>query len=423
MKIICILPCICPSNSNGVSSLLAIYQSLQTVAPNSSIIFISKPYSEVAARDFNALFGHSLRVYNSNTQDSLLKSVSQDKFVLVRPDDIEGVQNDIHWDLANSQNCISIINILLAPPFVFSKNVPKLNYYGEKDYFLLANQPIMPAFAGLEDFNVFLESPLDPILLQDGSFRRFGDRSRPLISVYIGKGIVRPLSDSLYKKLGINSHTLRPDTFAYIKRSWPASKHNLYSLLASSRLLISFDPFSHIERVATMLGTPVLKLCQYNLVELPGVHACSHNSNVDPLPFNTPEKIHSDSKSHYLNALRQNKNNLSHIVSTVLRSAGISTSNIPNPPKTIPFSKQCLSAFSSQLRVLIPYMGAISKAHITEYLTCSDVHDLISPSSDRINMSSKANSYLHQRSFVPEPYLPSRNKRVPYPYLPELRLQ
>ena len=71
----------------------------------------------------------------------------------------------------------------------------------------------------------------------------------------------------------------------------------------------------------------------------------------------------------------------------------------------------------------MPYMGAISKAHITEYLTCSDVHDLISPSSDRINMSSKANSYLHQRSFVPEPYSPTRNRHVPYPYLPELRLQ
>ena len=45
------------------------------------------------------------------------------------------VLNDIHWELAASENCESIVNVLLAPPFAFANKVSPLNFYGKKDFF------------------------------------------------------------------------------------------------------------------------------------------------------------------------------------------------------------------------------------------------------------------------------------------------
>ena len=425
MKIICILPCTCPSNSNGVSSLFSIYQSLLNHAPPSDIFFVSNPLDDNSLERFRRFFGISFITYNSDSRSSVFNSLSENQFILVRPDDLEGVQNDIHWDLALSSNCISIFNILLAPPFVFANKIPKLSYYSHKDNFFLANQPIMPAFTGLEEYNLFLESELDDMILERQSFRRLGDRSRPLVSVYVGKGIIRPLSIPLFKSLRLSLTPGTPGQVAFIKRSWPASKRNLYSLLASSRLLISFDPFSHIERVATILGTPVLKLCRYNLRELPGVYVCSPDTNSFEHKFESPAHISNSSLIHYSNALRDNQKHLFSIVSSILSASGFSpVSDQPFVSRVIPFSKECLYAFSSQLRPLMPYVGAISMSNITEYLTPSDTFALMNPFANPSRLSDLANSYILHRSNHSSPLIHSNEhgfKSLIFPFLKSLR--
>ena len=164
MNIVCILPSIYSSNSNGVNTLFRIYLALHQASPLNTI-FLAKPHNSISSDAFKSLFGDNLQIYSEHDKSVCLDSICKSKFALVRPDDLEGVLNDIHWELAASENCESIVNVLLAPPFAFANKVSPLNYYGKKDFFLLANQALMPSFDGMESFDVFLESALDQILL------------------------------------------------------------------------------------------------------------------------------------------------------------------------------------------------------------------------------------------------------------------
>ena len=405
MNIICLLPCVCPFNSNGVSSLFRIYKALLKAAP-SSTYFVSKPLHAQAAQGLKDIFGGTLRTYSQENEDDLLDSLLKEPFVLVRPDDIEGIQNPIQFKLIKSDNCKSIVNILLAPPFVFASKVPITKYYQSKDLFLLGNQVIFPSFAGLKDHDVFLESELDPLLLEPDSHRLLGDRNRPLISVYVGKGVIRPLSKPLSNMLGITSELLHNNKFAFITRSWPKSKRNLYSLLASSKLLISFDPFSHIERVSTVLGTPVLKLCSYNLEELPGVTVCSPSAVTNLPSFQTPPEVLSSSLTHYKSTMESNHDNLHSITSAILNISGNSfDKQVKLHKKLIPFSKSVLVAFSSQLRAVSPLMGSILLGDLNEHLDAREVFDLLT-STNPSNLSSRCLSYISRR----------QNIRYSFPY-------
>ena len=74
----------------------------------------------------------------------------------------------------------------------------------------------MPAFADMEGKDMFIESDLDPELLD---FRKNNDTvKRSKISVYIGKGIVRPLPDSIKNPLGIAKGMTSSDQIILIKR-------------------------------------------------------------------------------------------------------------------------------------------------------------------------------------------------------------
>ena len=199
-KIICILPISYSENSNGISTLCSIYKALQKSVP-SQTIFVCKQSIDSKISRYQEIYGASLKIYSDYDKTILLRTLLKHQFILVRPDDLEGVQNEIHWELANSNSCHSIINILLAPPFSFSNKVSITKYYGKKDLFVLGNQSIMPAFADMEGKDMFIESDLDPELLD---FRKNNDTvKRSKISVYIGKGIVRPLPDSIKNPLGI----------------------------------------------------------------------------------------------------------------------------------------------------------------------------------------------------------------------------
>ena len=249
----------------------------------------------------------------------------------------------------------------------------------------------MPSFDGMESFDVFLESALDQILLGSEHFRILGDRTRPLISIYIGKGVLRPLPFSIFQSVGF-PNTLSTENIVLIKRSWPVSRRNLYSLLASSKILISFDPFSHIERVSTMLGTPVLKMCRYNLRELPGVSVPSKNSVSNFEFLSSAVEVRSSSLRSYHEACNANDDNLSSTVSAILSLADSSYSH-PNSTKLIPFSKRTLHSFSSQLRGLLPYMGAVNLPRLNESLSSADVFQLINPMLSSAESSSNVLSY------------------------------
>jgi len=331
--------------------------------------------------------------YSDQEKDSLTKKLCKEPFVLIRPDDLEGINNDIHWGLAKSENLHLIINILLAPPFAFASKVSILAYYDKNDVFVLANQAIMPAFAGMEGSDLFVESPLGSSIWD---FVDYGmNNTRTSIAVYIGKGILRPFPSTL-RPLGIREREINSQSLILIKRSWPTSKEHLYSILASSKILISYDPFSHIERVATTLGTPVLKMTNYNLRELPGVFTMSDFSASAPGLLAGPEETHLQSMKNYEDSLLASKNNLLRIVSSILATAYVSPYNEHLKDVFTPYSKHCLLAFSSQLRGLLPYMGTLSMAHLNEDLDVSELLELTDPSASLGSMSLAANNYMNK---------------------------
>lgn len=385
MKIICILPSDCNSRSNGILILVRIYQYLLENAPSRATFVCHEPDRNTTLSYINA-FGKNLKIYNSHTKNQLRDALVAEKFVLVRPDDLEGINNPMHWELASSESSIRIVNILLAPPYAFARSVSILSYYCKKDLFLLANQAVMPAFAGMEKYDLFIEQALDATIWDFVNLEK-RSASAP-VAFYIGKGVF-PLIPSLSSDLGFEGSPLAKQNIVLIKRSWPTSKAKLYSILASSRCLISCDPFSHIERVSTLLGTPVIKTCDYNLRELPGVDVAYGSLSVCLNRLLSPAEVHAKSFDHYQNALAASRKSLSRIVLSILKAATPVASAALQINPFVPYEERCMFAFSSQLRLLLPFLAdfkttrygeLISKAEFLEIVSSVNELGLLTPS-------------------------------------------
>ena len=388
MRIVCMLPSVFSERSNGVITLCSIYECLQRCSPI-SVFFVCKDGHDPTLMRYRELFGDNLLIYSPCNMGHQFSEIIDDQFILVRPDDLEGIDNPMHWDLARAASADLIINILLAPPFVFANKVPIANYYGIKDCFLLANQALMPAFAGLESHDLFIEQSL-PSQIHD--FVNTGQRcSHDQVSVYLGKGIANTIPG--FREAFSKSGYFDFGKTVFIKRSWPSRKEDLYSALASSRLLISFDPFSHIERVSTYLGTPVLKMARYNLCELPGVLHIGRSlaATMDEIPGRV--SVHQQSAENYLQFFSRSPHNASKITSLVLDSFRNRLDSLPLSKGLIPYSKRCLYAFASQLRVALPQLGAIAMAAKNEMLETNVLLQLLDPDCDDRDLTPAAINY------------------------------
>lgn len=400
MNIVCVLPSECNARSNGIMTLISIYKCLLKMAP-SRTIFICGESSKSAVDHYKNVFGRNLRVYEPHDKCKLINILIANQFVLVRPDDLEGINNDIHWELAGSASSIRIVNILLAPPYAFARKVSILSYYGKKDLFLLANQAVMPAFAGMESHDLFVEQPLDPAIWDFVNLQK-----RPVsapISIYIGKGVF-PVMPSFFRALGFESALLAKQGIVLIKRSWPTSKSKLYSILASSRCLISCDPFSHIERVSTCLGTPVIKFCGYNLRELPGVAVLHDSLDICLNMLPSPAEVYARSFDHFNSTLIASQQSLSRIVEAILKAATPCSSTALKIKPFIPYDDRCMLAFSSQLRLLLPHIADFKTAFYSEFVDASDFLDIVTSFKESSSLTASKLAYVRmlKRSRPPQ---------------------
>lgn len=102
---------------------------------------------------------------------------------------------------------------------------------------------------------------------EERSLAQAADMYRPLkhtslsIAIYSGKGRLKPLPASLHRLL--LTHNIIP-----ITRSSPATKDELFALMAHCRGLISFDPLTNLSLEAARLGLPTF------LVNNPFPHRC-----------------------------------------------------------------------------------------------------------------------------------------------------
>jgi len=211
------------------------------------------------------------------------------------------------------------------------------------------------------------------------------------VCLYLGKGIANTIPG--FREAFCKSGYFDFGKTVFIKRSWPSRKEDLYSALASSRLLISFDPFSHIERISTYLGTPVLKMARYNLSELPGVYHIGRSlaATMDEIPSRV--SVHQQSAAHYLQACSRSSHNASKITSLVLDSFRNRSDGSPLGKGLIPYSNRCLYAFASQLRVALPQLGAIAMAARNEMLETNVLLELLDPDCNEIDLTPAAINY------------------------------
>lgn len=389
MKIICILPVIYTERSNGIIILCSIYSSLRRKAQSQAIYICRRDREQSSLARYKDMFGESLITYSEEDKEAVASKLSEEQFTLIRPDNLEGLDNDIHWLLAKAHQLHRIINILLAPPFAFASEISILNYYSVKDYFVIANQSIMPAFRGLEELDLFIESKVDTAILDHVENRETSTRT--ITSIYIGKGIIRALPRGTHAE-ELASEAATSGSNVLIKRSWPTSRNELYTILASSKALISFDPFSHIERVATLLGTPVLKVPRYNIREIPGVFTAAISAQNSAVHIPEHLEIKSESRRDYEQAVATGEQNLSKIVSIVLSAANQHFRDLSDK-LLIPFSRECIYCFASQLRGLRPYLGATSMDRENEELSAKVAFELVNPFIKHRDLAQEARNY------------------------------
>jgi hypothetical protein len=289
---------------------------------------------------------------------------------MIRPDDLEGITNPIHWALSRAPYLSFCLNLLLAPPFVFSKSYPISAYYGKKDFFVIANQSVMPAFGGLRGRDCFFEPRTDVVDFTPNAKNSLSSK----IAVYIGKGIARKVEglDSFAESKGLS---LKKASISYISRTWPDSKKDLYEILSKSALLISFDPFSHIEREATMLGVPVLKPNSLNTKELPGVFTSVIELIKLDLPF-LRTAIRSHAWDDYLTGRSSNNFAISRLC-TALEEL-LANADYRSMKVSIPFSRDLLYAFGSQLRAYLPLVGQMHLASVVNRMQTEDIEQILS---------------------------------------------
>jgi hypothetical protein len=376
MKIYALLPCVYSTFSNGITTLIYFYREFQDQV-DAEFRFLVCTEDVQALQSYRLIFGAGLLVYTPESMEALRRAIASEPFALIRPDDLEGISNPIHWCLAAEPSLCFCLNILLAPPFVFAKSRSILEYYGPKDYFMIANQVIMPAFARHKDRDCYLESDIGPRPLAPHESTPSPNR----ISIYIGKGIATPVDglecflDSLNVKLDSSGIT-------HISRTWPDGKDNLHKVLLGSIFLLSFDPFSHIEREASLLGIPVLKPVSLNLSELPGVFTDLQELIAIDLHVARP-RISKLARHDYHQ--KRSKNQESIRKASLALTELLVDHRLESSKTSIPYSKRLLYAFGSQLRAYQPLLGQIHLCSIVNQMNSLDVAEILSGKCKSLN--------------------------------------
>ena len=340
------LPAYYGAKSNGVKILCAAYKRIACLHPNKTFLVVRResPFSQSFYREE---FGPRLICYDSVSQQRVFASITSRPFLLVRPDDLEGIKNPIHWKLAKHANAAKIFNLLLAPPFIFSTGDNSiLSYYSPKDLFIIFNLDLMPALtrAGIDD--AYVESSID-----DFPIHRYLKMQKPSsrISLYLGKGEPQ-FTNGLAEMIESIKHDYGNTALTYIKRKHPSSRDELCEWLSESLLLVSLDPFSHIETIATLLGTPVLKPVGYNKKELPGIYRTIDEA-IDALKSEGHRALISEqSFCLYSTRIKEHDASLAKLVRPITEGAYSEATRFGH---CLAYSKELIYSFASQYRQLI----------------------------------------------------------------------
>jgi hypothetical protein len=174
------------------------------------------------------------RIKRPKKYDSLLI----DKSSLAYLDDPIVIYPDVFPN--NPLNAKNIVRYLLAKPFSFGNNFSPL----ETDYIATYSQMVLDKKI-LDQF-YFLNN--EPEYFKNIDIKR----KKNLVSIYYGKC---RLGDSYKYLLAIINQF---EFVEIITRSEPNNQEDLHKIMSQSKLLISFDAFSHISLLANIYGTPVL---------------------------------------------------------------------------------------------------------------------------------------------------------------------
>lgn len=140
----------------------------------------------------------------------------------------------------NPLNVEKVVRYLLAKPLTFGNSLtPNSREYVATYSELVMNKNILDQY-------YFLSNELD--------LQKYIDieHKKNLVSIYYGKCRVG-------EKLKNFRQLIRKfDDVEIITRNEPQKQKDLFKILSKSKLLISFDSFSHITLVANILGTPVI---------------------------------------------------------------------------------------------------------------------------------------------------------------------
>lgn len=346
MNIYLILPAYYGAKSNGVKILCAAYKKIACIHPNKTFLVV-RTDSPFSLSFYRKEFGERLICYDSVNQQQVFATITSRPFFLVRPDDLEGIKNPIHWKLAIHANAVRIFNLLLAPPFIFStKDNSILSYYSQKDLFIIFNLNLMPALtrAGLDD--AYVESSIDDFPIH----RYLKSQKLPSrISLYLGKGAPQ-FTKGLAEMIESIKADYRNIEVTYIKRKHPSSRHELCEWLSESLLLISLDPFSHIETIATLLGTPILKPISYNKKELPGIYRTIGGA-INALKSEGHRALISEqSFCLYSTRIKEHDTSLAKLVGPITEGEYSEATRFGH---CLAYSKELIYSFASQYRQLI----------------------------------------------------------------------
>lgn len=161
-----------------------------------------------------------------------------DKSSLAYLDDLIVIYPDIFPN--NPLNAKNIVRYLLAKPFSFGNDFSPL----ATDYIATYSQMVFDKKI-LDQF-YFLNN--EPEYFKNIDIKR----KKNLVSIYYGKC---RLGDSYKYLLAVINQF---EFVEIITRSEPDNQEDLHKIMSQSKLLISFDAFSHISLLANIYGTPVL---------------------------------------------------------------------------------------------------------------------------------------------------------------------
>jgi hypothetical protein len=161
-----------------------------------------------------------------------------DKSSLAYLDDLIVIYPDIFPN--NPLNAKNIVRYLLAKPFSFGNDFSPL----ATDYIATYSQMVLDKKI-LDQF-YFLNN--EPEYFKNIDIKR----KKNLVSIYYGKC---RLGDSYKYLLAVINQF---EFVEIITRSEPDNQDDLHKIMSQSKLLISFDAFSHISLLANIYGTPVL---------------------------------------------------------------------------------------------------------------------------------------------------------------------